>query len=133
MMNKSGLVPVGRAVLCRPYDPELNRTVLAIPDHVRQREIMGEMRCTVLELGAYCWPDEPPRAAPGDRVLVSKFTGAIVKGPLDGEFYRLVNDEDIFCKITSDAWDRIIPENPIAKGKQIERTTSSGVLSVPRR
>lgn len=133
MENKTGFKPVGRSVLTKPYDPELNRTVIAVPDHVKQLELMREMRVQVIEIGPHCWVDEPPRAAVGDRVLVSKFTGVIVKSPLDGEFYRLVNDEDIFCQITSDLWDHIIPENPIAKSKQVERTTSSAVLSVPRR
>lgn len=66
-------------------------------------------------------------------MLVQKFTGAIVKGPLDGKLYRIVNDEDIFCQIESDAWDEMIIKSPIAESKKVERTTSSGVLSVPRR
>ena len=94
---------------------------------------MREMRATVVMLGGNCWPDEPPRAAEGDRVLISKFCGAIVKGPADGEFYRLVNDNDIFCKITADTWDNMITKDPVVTAKRVERTTSSGVLSVPRR
>lgn len=131
--HKSGLKAVGRAVLCEPYDPELNHTILAIPDHVRAMEMMKEMRATVLQIGANCWVDEPPRAAPGDKVLIQKFCGAIVKGPLDGKLYRLINDEDIFCQIEADAWDEMILKNPIAETKRVERTTSSGTLAVPRR
>ena len=126
ILNKSGLKAVGRAVLCKPYDPELNKTMIAIPDHVKALELMREMRATVIQIGEACWPDEPDRAEIGTRVLVSKFCGAIVKGPADGELYRIVNDNDIFCQISSDAWDQMIIEDPIKKSKEVERTTSAG-------
>lgn len=119
--NDSGLKAVGRAVLCEPYDPEFNKTMIAIPDHVRSRELMAEMRATVIQLGANCWPDEPPRAAPGDRVLISRFCGAIVKGPLDGKLYRLCNDNDVFCQITAESMEEVVIEDPIVKTKRLAR------------
>jgi co-chaperonin GroES (HSP10) len=131
--NPSGLEAVGRAVLCKPYDPELNQTTIAIPDHVKELELMREMRATVVQIGANCWPDEPPRAQAGDRVLISKFCGAIVKGPADGQHYRLINDNDIFCRITSDAWDNMVSKDPISKSKEVLRGTSEGRMSVPTR
>ena len=133
IQNSSGLRPVGRAVLCKPYQPELNKTFLEIPDHVKVMELMREMRAVVIQLGEFCWADEPPRAAAGDRVLVSKFCGAIIKGPKDGEIYRLVNDNDIFCIIEDEAWDNMIPEDPIKKSKEVLRGTSEGRLAVPQR
>jgi co-chaperonin GroES (HSP10) len=98
----------------------LNSTVIAIPDHVRALELMREMRATVVQLGEACWRDEPPRAQPGDHVLVSRFCGAIVKGPKDGALYRIVNDKDIFCQIEGDMREVVI-EDPVAKAKQLER------------
>jgi co-chaperonin GroES (HSP10) len=119
--NRSGLKAVGRAVLCRPYHPEFDSTMIAIPDHVKAMELMHEMRATVIQLGAHCWPDEPPRAAPGDRVLISKFCGAIVRGTADGELYRLCNDNDIFCQIEAGDMESVIVKNPIAETKQVTR------------
>ena len=115
MMNKSGLKPLGRAVLCEPYEPEFNRSVIAIPDHVRARALMEEMRAIVVEVGPNCWPDEPARAVAGDKVLISKYAGAIVKGTADGNLYRICNGDDIFCGIEAgDLADAII-ENPLKK------------------
>lgn len=120
--HKSGLKAVGRAVLCEPYVPELLKTTIAVPDHVQEMELMREMRATVIQLGANCWPDEPARAEPGDKVLISKFCGAIVKGPKDKKFYRLINDQDIFCQIDDDAdVDDMIVQEPVVKDKQIQR------------
>lgn len=122
--NKSGLKAVGRAVLCKPYHPEFDKTMIAIPDHVKSMELMQEMRATVIQLGANCWPDEPPRAEPGDKVLISKFCGVIVKGTADGEFYRLCNDNDVFCQIEVGNMDGMIPVDPITKDKQTQRESA---------
>ena len=119
MRNQSGLKAVGRAVLCEPYDPELNKTIIEIPDHVRALELMREMRATVIQVGDHCWADEPPRASPGDKVLISKSCGAIVKGPRDGRLYRLCNDNDIFCQIEGEM-DQVVVEDPVVKTKRLE-------------
>lgn len=61
---------------------------------------MNEQRAVIVEVGKYAWHDEvEPRASVGDKVLVSKFAGVLVKGTADGEQYRLVNDRDIFAAI----------------------------------
>ena len=116
--HRSGLKAVGRAVLCEPYDPELTKTVIAIPDHVKALELMREMRATVLQLGEAVWPDEPHRAAPGDKVLISRFCGAIVKGPRDGRMYRLINDRDIFCQLEN--MEGVVVEDPVVVSKRLE-------------
>lgn len=97
--NPSGLSPLGRAVLIRHYVPEQKGMMIQLPDNVKERTLMVEQRAIVIAVGPACWPDEPARAAVGDKVLISKMAGYMAKGPADGEIYQLVNDKDIFARI----------------------------------
>lgn len=99
MSNKSGLKPLGRAVLIKPYEPERLSSVLIIPKSAEEGMHMLEHRAVVIEVGDNCWPDEPARAKPGDKVLVARFAGFMAVGTADGEQYRFVNDKDIFAAI----------------------------------
>lgn len=104
MENKSGLEPRGKAVLIQPYEPELKRGVIELPPEVKGRQAMVEQRATVIAIGSDAWSDEREyRAVPGDKVFVTKFAGMMVQGTLDGEQYRLINDRDIFCRITAES------------------------------
>lgn len=100
--NTSGLKPLGRAVLVQAYEPDRKESLIVIPDNVQERTTMVETRAIVVEVGAACWPDEPARAKPGDRVLISKFSGYLAKGPADGQTYRFINDRDVFAAITAE-------------------------------
>mgnify|MGYP003342615423 CR=1 FL=1 len=100
MKNESGLAPLGRAVLIEHYEPEKKGSLIELPDMVKDRTLMVEQRAVVIECGPGCWPDEPPRAKVGDRVLISKMAGYLAIGPADGKRYRFVNDRDIFAAIT---------------------------------
>ena len=101
MENLSGLAPAGVAVLIKAYEPERKGAQIVLPDSVQGRMAMVDSRALVVAVGPSAWHDEPtPRAVVGDRVLVTKFSGFMAKGPRDGETYRLVNDRDIFCVIT---------------------------------
>jgi co-chaperonin GroES (HSP10) len=103
MTNSSGLEALGHAVLIRPYEPKLQSSIIAIPDSAQGRMVMAEQRATVIQTGNQCWKDEAqPRAVAGDKVLVTKYAGYQAVGPLDGLTYRLVNDRDIFAKITGE-------------------------------
>jgi co-chaperonin GroES (HSP10) len=102
MENKSGVKPLGRAVLIKPYQPEIKKSVIVMPDDVAGRDQMLEQRAIVIEVGPHAWPDEPPRASAGMKVLVSKYAGFMVKGTGDGEQYRLINDRDIFAQIEAE-------------------------------
>ena len=102
MANNSGLKPRGRAVLVEHYEPEAKASLLVIPDAVQDRSLMVEQRAVVVEVGPACWPDEPARAIPGDRVLISKMSGYMAVGPADGKRYRLINDRDIFAAIVKE-------------------------------
>ena len=102
-MNQSGLDPRGVAVLIKTYEPERKGAQIVIPDSVQSRMAMVDNRAVVIAIGPSAWHDEPqPRAAVGDKVLVTKFAGFMAKGPKDGQMYRLVNDRDIFCAIVDE-------------------------------
>lgn len=100
--NTSGLAPLGRAVLIQHYEPEKKESLIHIPDAVKDRTDMVEQRAIVIECGPGCWPDEPARAKPGDRVMIAKMSGYMAIGPADGKRYRFVNDRDIFAAITKE-------------------------------
>lgn len=77
--------------------------LIQIPDHVRQQSSIMEQQAEVVAVGACAWEDEKePRAKPGDKVIITKMAGYVAKGPLDGKLYRLINDREIFCKITGE-------------------------------
>lgn len=102
MINRSGLRPLGHAILVEPYDPEMDKAkgLLVIPDTVSDRQKMVETRARIIDLGAEAWVEESrPRALPGEIVLISKYDGTVAKGPKDGKTYRLVNDEAIYCAV----------------------------------
>lgn len=116
MVNKSGLKPLGRAVLVEPYEPEMAHSMIKIPDFVKQNYALADARCRIIELGEHCWHDEKgPRAKVGDLVMVTKFAGFMSVGPADGKQYRLVNDRDIFCQITQEV--KLKKESPFNLSK----------------
>jgi len=97
--------------------PELTESLMQIPDNVMALELMREMRGTVIELGEDAYKGVSARCKPGDNVLISKFCGVIVKGPLDGKFYRIINAEDVFCRLKGDI-SKMIVKNPVTQSKQ---------------
>lgn len=102
--NTSGLVPLGRAVLVAPYEPERHDSLIEIPDFVKERTTAIDTRVVVIAVGGGCWPEESvPRARPGDKVLISKMAGYVARGPKDGNLYRFINDRDVFARITEEA------------------------------
>lgn len=98
--NTSGLKPLGRAVLIAPYTPERKHSLIQLPDAVLGNDLAIEQRAVVIEAGPRAWMNEDqPRAKPGDKVLVAKFSGYMAVGTADGKQYRFVNDNDIFAGI----------------------------------
>jgi len=99
MENKSGLRPLGKAVLVQPYEEQRRAGKIEIPDFAKDRMAMVDNKAIVVALGDDAWADErTPRAKPGDKVLITKFAGFMAEG-VDGHKYRLVNDIDIFCAL----------------------------------
>ena len=110
MINESGLVPLGRAVLVKPYQPEVKRGLIELPDNVNRAQQILEQRATVVAVGNAAWAEEiqggfGPRAVPGDKVLISGLSGHMATGIKDGEQYRIVNDRDVFAKLLEDSHD----------------------------
>lgn len=110
MINVSGLVPLGRAVLVKPYQPEAKRGLIELPDNVNRAQQILEQRATVVAVGNAAWAEEiqggfGPRAIPGDKVLISGLSGHMATGIKDGEQYRIVNDRDVFAKLLEDSHD----------------------------
>ena len=114
--NMSGLEPLGHAVLVRMVETSEYRGTIEIPDSVRASSAVMEQRCEVVAIGSVAWEDEAlflfgfpiwrrPRAKCGDTVIVTKFAGFVTKGVLDGQLYRLVNDRDIFCRVSKESKD----------------------------
>ena len=101
-MNTSGLRPLGRAVLLKPYKVEEKVGSIILANSVRERDQLAEQRATVVEVGPNAWNGEPPRAKVGDRILFSKWAGYLAIGPADDESYRVVNDNDIFMAIVKE-------------------------------
>ena len=129
--NLTGLEPLGHALLCEPYEPEFRDSKIAIPDHVRASTKQREMRAVVIAIGPDAWnrPDREPmtqRCSPGDKILISRFAGVIVRSPVDGKDYRLCNDEDVFCRITAESWEQVGVTDPLAEPKK-EQASLRGV------
>ena len=103
VVNDSGLVPLGRAVLVRAYEPERKASVIIMPESVHERHLAIDARAVIIAVGPECWPDEVARAKPGDKVLISKMSGHVARGTKDGNLYRFVNDRDIFAAIVEEA------------------------------
>lgn len=103
MLNESGLEPSGHAVLVIPYEPEIKKSIIQMPEDVKERSMMVEQRAIVVAIGSEAWKDEArPRAAIGDKVFITRYAGSVARGTADGKLYRLVNDRDIFCRITEE-------------------------------
>lgn len=100
MQNTSGIKPAGRAVLVKPYQPNIEKSIIELPDTVKLAQQTVEQRAIVIEAGPSAWAEESkPRAYPGDKVLISAYAGYMAVGTADKEQYRLVNDRDIFATI----------------------------------
>lgn len=103
-VNLSGVRPVGRAVLVKPYvTEEKTGGGIILTRETVQRDQMAEQKAVIVEIGPCAWRDEPfPRARVGDKILFSKWAGYQMTGTADGETYRVVNDSDIFMVITEE-------------------------------
>lgn len=91
-------------MLLEPYVVE-ERTAggLLLPPSVRTKDQIAEQKAVVMAVGNGPWDDrDPPRAKVGDKILFAKWAGYAAVGPADGKDYRVVNNTDIFMRITKE-------------------------------
>ena len=118
-MNKSGMEPIGRKVLVLPDEVEQvsEGGVIVVTDDQKDRYNQASSTGTVVAIGpdAFTHGTESiyrlvdgdmklvekrvdgygnTSVKPGDRVVFAKFAGKGIPG-MDGEQYRVINDEDI--------------------------------------
>lgn len=103
--NRTGLIPVGQAVLVEPYEPEfkMKASLIQLPPSAKERMTAAEQRAIVIAIGSEAWKDEKePRAKVGDKVMVSAYAGMMTTSPVDGKQYRVINARDIFLRIVAE-------------------------------
>ena len=124
-MNKSGISPKGNRVLIKPDRIEQKtKGGIVIPESELTRHQLATVTGTVVEVGPDSWthttkttyrlidgslkPVEQtttgysrPFAEEGDRVAYARHAGLPLPG-VDGEEYRLINDEDVTAVISED-------------------------------
>lgn len=103
-MNGSGFIPVGNRVIVRP-DPVEEKTESGLIKTVNaEKEKHGQQDGVLVGIGPLAWqyPNDDgleykPWAYLGDRVHWTRYSGLEITGD-DGEFYRIMNDEDLIAR-----------------------------------
>ena len=100
------ILPAGHRVLVAP-DPSEERTAsgLFIPAGTQAQEAQAQIFGRVVAVGPTAWKafdSGQPWAEVNDRVAFAKYGGFIIKDPISGEEFRLLNDEDI-CAVIKEA------------------------------
>lgn len=105
MINTSGIVPMDLRVLVLPDVIEEKVGSIFLPDSAKEKQKYAQIRATVVAVGENAWEEAQERAPsfvppkPGDRVIIQKYGGIDLEGPLDGKMYRLLNDADILGRL----------------------------------
>lgn len=103
-MNPSGILPLDLRVLVRIDPPEsVTAGGIIIPDSTKEMQKSAAVKGTLIASGGNAFREAEASGrckAPevGERVMVSKYGGVVVKGR-DGEEYRLLNDEDVIAQL----------------------------------
>lgn len=95
----SGIDPVNHRLVVYPIPPKEKEGEIFIPETIRDREAMRQIKACVVAIGPRC--DFENKITDGDLVLISKHAGYLFKG-IDGREYRLVNDDDIVGIMSQD-------------------------------
>lgn len=100
--NKSGLHPLGRAVLLWPIQTGFKTDKILLPEHIAKQQLAFDTVAWVVEMGPDCDQDSGGiRCHVGDKIIVARMSGSIWKGR-DGVFYRAVNHRDIYMGCDAD-------------------------------
>lgn len=109
MINNSGITPMDLRVLVLP-DPVQEKTAggIFLPDQSKEQEKYATVKGTLVAVGENAWEEAASRSPgftrpkPGDRVMMAKYGGIMIKGS-DGQDYRIMNDEDVIARLLEDA------------------------------
>ena len=102
MSNPSGIEPTEfNCVVRADKVDEKTKGGIYIPDTTRERDELASIDATLMAVSPLAfsyetWPDEDMKPKPGDRVVIAKYAGSVVKGA-DGEDYRIIKDKDILA------------------------------------
>jgi chaperonin GroES len=99
--NTSGIHPKGHRVLILPdvVEETTQSGIIVSVGTERDREKLGQLKGTVIEIGSSCWHDQPePWAEVNDHIIFGKYSGLIYKGA-DGQEYRIINDLDVVATV----------------------------------
>lgn len=102
--NPSGIVPMDLRVLVRPDGPGAMIGSIHIPESVQDKERFAQCKGTLIAVGENAWEEAASRSphftkpSPGDRILIAKYGGVLLKGA-DGVEYRIMNDEDVVARL----------------------------------
>ena len=96
------LDPAGHRVLVTP-DPveEVSAGGIILVSETKDRNTQKQIFGTIAKVGINAWKDfsdGTPWAKVGDRVAFAQYGGFVIKDPISGEEFRLLQDEDI-CAI----------------------------------
>lgn len=100
--NTSGLDPRGRAILIELYAVPTHSGPIELPHDVVRQNQLAQQRAVVVACGPLAYSGEPvPRCKPGDHIIFGKYAGYQAEGPADGKAYRLIEDNAVFCIMTT--------------------------------
>jgi co-chaperonin GroES (HSP10) len=95
-----GFEPANNKVVVYPDPiPRTSEGGIAIPDEIAERQEFAQIFATLCAVGPDAWAGRQAPAAPGDRVMIAKYTGQLFTGA-DGNRYRVIHDLDIIGKVT---------------------------------
>ena len=99
--NPSGIHPTEFRVLVLPAKvDEKTKGGIILPDEKKERDQYAVMEATIIECSPLAftyesnWPENAHKPKAGDRVVIAKYSGALIKGK-DGQEYKLIADKDI--------------------------------------
>ena len=97
-VNNSGYRPVGKAVLLRAFELAEKKMMIHLPDEVEMSAATCDSQGLVVAIGPDAWSgeNETPRARVGDKVLITRFSGGMLRGS-DGYVYRMIPDHAIYA------------------------------------
>jgi co-chaperonin GroES (HSP10) len=105
LSNQSGIHPLDLRVLVLPDSAEkVTKGGIILPEDEVEKQDHAQCKATMIAVGENAFEEAAARSAaftkpqPGDRVLIAKYGGIIIKGN-DGVKYRLMNDEDVTARL----------------------------------